>query len=199
MKTQFFTATASACTLSLLLAGTVIGQEATPGSEPGAAPGAPTGAPQEPAIGEADRESGIAPQPQEGASIDEAAYTVSDLMDKDVRNAQDEELGKVQNLLVSEDGRVTHAVVGAGGVLGVGQDMYAVPWDQLQFSPDQEHVVLNVGKDQLSTEFSAFEEGQLEGGAGETPAESPAPGADPAQEPATSPAQEPAEQPQGIQ
>lgn len=179
MKTQLFAATASAATLSLLLVGAGFAQETTPGTDPGAAPPeAPAAtAPQEPAasepaIGQADRESATISEQQQGGSVDEAAYMISELMDKDVRNAQDEELGKVQNLLVSADGRITHAVVGAGGVLGVGQDMYAVPWDRLQFSPDQEHVVLNVPQDQLSTEFSAFEEAQLKGGGAQSPGES---------------------------
>lgn len=187
MKAHLFAVTASACSLSMLLVGSGLAQdpaqdEPPPGEPPAAAPQEPAGPPPE-GMAQPEEEMGApaseATAGAEGDPISEAAYMVSDLMDKDVRNAQDEELGQVQNLLVSEDGRVTHAVVGAGGVLGVGQDMYAVPWDRLQFAPDQEHVVLNIEQDQLSTEFSAFEESQIQGG------ESPAAGGagDPSQAP----------------
>lgn len=228
MKAHSLAATASACTLSMLLAGSALAQDPAQDEPPSGEP--PAAAPQEPSAGGADQggtmaqpegeagqpeggtmaqpegeagqpEDGTMAQPEgdmgapageatagaEGEPISEAAYMVSDLMDKDVRNAQDEELGQVQNLLVSEDGRVTHAVVGAGGVLGVGQEMYAVPWDRLQFSPDQEHVVLNVEQDQMSTEFSAFEESQVKGGESPEAGAEPAAGEDPAQAPEEAP------------
>jgi len=74
----------------------------------------------------------------------------SDLIGKEVRNTQDESLGKVSDLVVSLDsGRVPYAVIAHGGALGVGRTKTAVPLSDLQCSPDHKAVMLSATKDEL--------------------------------------------------
>jgi sporulation protein YlmC with PRC-barrel domain len=74
----------------------------------------------------------------------------SDIIGKDVRNAQDEHLGKVQDLIVSLDaGSVPYAVIAHGGALGIGRTKTAVPVNALQCSADGKKVMLSATKEEL--------------------------------------------------
>ncbi len=45
---------------------------------------------------------------------------------------QSDNIGDVNDLIVSEDGSVTNAIIGVGGFLGIGEKNVAVPFDQLK-------------------------------------------------------------------
>jgi len=45
---------------------------------------------------------------------------------------QSDNIGDVNDLIVSENGAITHAVIGVGGFLGIGEKNVAVPFDQLK-------------------------------------------------------------------
>jgi len=45
---------------------------------------------------------------------------------------ESDNIGDVNDLIVSEDGTITHAVIGVGGFLGIGEKDVAVPFDELQ-------------------------------------------------------------------
>jgi len=49
-------------------------------------------------------------------------------------NAQDENLGKVEDLLLDRVHRVAFAIVGRGGVLGVGENSIPIPWSKLSLA-----------------------------------------------------------------
>lgn len=84
-----------------------------------------------------------------------------------VNDAQGESLGEIEDLAVCpKTGKVTHAVVGAGGILGMGETKHVVPWQAFRVSlhapagtqPDQTtaagrlekpQITLNVSKDRL--------------------------------------------------
>ncbi len=85
-------------------------------------------------------------------------YEAKNLIGKDVRNDQGEKLGKIKNLVIDPSGRVTYAVLETGGIVGLGEKTYAIPWDRIHVSSDRKHMTLNVSKDQISSEFAAFEE-----------------------------------------
>lgn len=57
-----------------------------------------------------------------------------------VQNEQNERVGKVDDLIVAPDDRITMAIVSVGGFLGVGEKLVAVPWQQLRAEGD--HLVL---------------------------------------------------------
>ncbi|HEX6998172.1 MAG TPA: PRC-barrel domain-containing protein [Gammaproteobacteria bacterium] len=85
----------------------------------------------------------------------------SDLLDARVQNQQGEELGRVEDLVVSRDDDVTQAVIAVGGVLGVGEKRIAVPYEELRVSRDGETLLLARTREQLEAlpEYRAEERG----------------------------------------
>jgi sporulation protein YlmC with PRC-barrel domain len=49
-----------------------------------------------------------------------------------VYNEKDEKIGKVDDLIVAPDKKVSYAIVGAGGFAGLGKHDVAIPVDQLK-------------------------------------------------------------------
>ena len=46
-------------------------------------------------------------------------------------------------------GRIAYAVLSFGGFLGMGEKLFAVPWNALTVDEDQKQIVLNADKEQL--------------------------------------------------
>lgn len=106
-----------------------------------------------------------------------SSYQSKKLIGMTVENRQGEGLGEISQLIIDQDGNVTHVVLSAGGVLGVGGEEYLVSWDRLDLSKDRKHALIDVDKDNVSSEFSAFEIQEEERTPmQETPEESPAQG-----------------------
>ena len=67
-----------------------------------------------------------------------------------VINMQDEKLGKIEDIMLDvETGRVAYAVLSFGGFLGVGDKLFAVPWQSFQIDRDKKRFVLDVDKERL--------------------------------------------------
>src|SRR3954469_10728444 len=59
------------------------------------------------------------------------AYKASELIGASVHTANNEEKGKVKDLMVGADGRILYAAVSFGGFLGMGDKLFAVPLDAI--------------------------------------------------------------------
>jgi sporulation protein YlmC with PRC-barrel domain len=76
--------------------------------------------------------------------------TASDIIGKKVKNSHDEDLGKVQDIIVNLDsGRAPYAILSHGGTFGAGRTKTAVPLNSLQSSPDGKTLILSASKEQL--------------------------------------------------
>jgi hypothetical protein len=54
------------------------------------------------------------------------------LMGNDVYNRQDEDLGDIKEIMLDvPGGRISYAVLSFGGLLGMGEKLFAVPWEAL--------------------------------------------------------------------
>lgn len=74
----------------------------------------------------------------------------SELMGKNVKNQQGEDLGKVEDVLVNTNsGRVQYTVLSFGGFMGMGDKLFAFPLDAFDRSQQRDHLVLNVSKERL--------------------------------------------------
>jgi sporulation protein YlmC with PRC-barrel domain len=74
----------------------------------------------------------------------------SELMDKNVQNMQGEDLGSIDDLIITRNGQVAYLIVSKGGVLGMGEDNIPIPFRNAQFDPQQDAVILpNVSKQAL--------------------------------------------------
>lgn len=67
-----------------------------------------------------------------------------------VRNPQGEDLGKLEDIMIStEEGCIEYAVLSFGGVMGMGDKLFAIPWEALQIDTEAKEFVLDVPRDRL--------------------------------------------------
>jgi sporulation protein YlmC with PRC-barrel domain len=89
------------------------------------------------------------------------AVRAHDLLGVNVRNAAGEHLGKIEDMVVDPtSGKIRYAVLSFGGFLGMGNKLFAVPWDELKLVPKgttrggtqkEEYYILDVNKQALRT------------------------------------------------
>jgi len=78
--------------------------------------------------------------------------SASTLAGDTVRNAAGEDLGKVDEIMIDiPSGRVAYAVLSFGGVLGMGNKLFAVPWSALTVDEDEKCFILDVDKQTLES------------------------------------------------
>ncbi len=67
-----------------------------------------------------------------------------------VRNAADEDLGDIKDLMIDIDtGNVAYAVLSFGGWLGMGDKLFAVPWSAFTVDTANHYLILNVPKERF--------------------------------------------------
>lgn len=67
-----------------------------------------------------------------------------------IRNPQGESLGELKEIMLDTvNGKIAYAVVSYGGILGMGDKLFAVPWSSLTIDHENHQLVLNVSKDRL--------------------------------------------------
>ena len=67
-----------------------------------------------------------------------------------VVNRAGEKFGKIEELMLDlEKGRVAYAVLSFGGFMGMGEKLFAVPFEALKLDASREHFTLDVDKDKL--------------------------------------------------
>lgn len=69
----------------------------------------------------------------------------TNIIGKPVQNVQGRNLGKIEDFAIDEiDGSIRYAVLSFGGVLGLGEKYFAIPWEALSLSNDRKHFVLDL-------------------------------------------------------
>ena len=77
-----------------------------------------------------------------------------------VFNHQGEELGEIKEIMLDmRNGKVGYAVMSFGGFLGMGDKLFAVPWNALKLDARNHRFVLHVEKDRL-TDAPGFDKGR---------------------------------------
>jgi sporulation protein YlmC with PRC-barrel domain len=67
-----------------------------------------------------------------------------------VRNPAGEDLGKIRDIVIdAATGQVAYAVLAFGGVLGMGEKLFAVPWRSLTLNTRDHEFILNVDRGRL--------------------------------------------------
>jgi len=78
--------------------------------------------------------------------------SASTLAGDSVRNSAGEDLGKVDELMIDiPSGRVAYAVLSFGGVLRMGNKLFAVPWSSLAVDEDEKCFILDVDRKTLES------------------------------------------------
>ena len=74
----------------------------------------------------------------------------SKLIGEAVINRQNEDLGKIHELVIdAKDGRIAYAVLTFGGFMGLGNKLFAMPWKAFDFATTENKLVLDVDKEKL--------------------------------------------------
>lgn len=74
------------------------------------------------------------------------------LIGNDVYNHQDEDLGNIKEIMVDvADGHISYAVLSYGGILGMGEKLFAIPWDALTLDTENKRFTLDVSKRRLES------------------------------------------------
>lgn len=75
-------------------------------------------------------------------------FRASKVRGSTVLNENDESIGKIDDIIISSDGKSPFVILSVGGFLGIGDHLVALPYDSLKFADDK--IVLPGGtKDQL--------------------------------------------------
>jgi hypothetical protein len=74
------------------------------------------------------------------------------LTGEDVYNELEEKLGDIKEFMLDmSTGEVAYAVLSFGGIMGIGEKLFAVPFDALKLDTANKRFILNVDKDRLQT------------------------------------------------
>lgn len=72
------------------------------------------------------------------------------LIGTQVVNFQNEDLGVLEEIMIDiHSGHVAYAVLSFGGILGIGDKLFAVPWTALTIDTEREKIVMDANKSLL--------------------------------------------------
>ncbi len=80
-------------------------------------------------------------------------FRTSKLAGLNVRNMQGEELGEINDFVINlKTGKVEYAAMSVGGVLGIGNKLFALPFSKLKFDHGQDEMffVLDMPKEKIA-------------------------------------------------
>jgi sporulation protein YlmC with PRC-barrel domain len=100
---------------------------------------------------------------QEGEAIlSQKGFRASKIIDHTVKNGQGEELGEVDDFIMSRNGKIKKVVLSVGGFLGIGDRLVAVPFRSLQITGGD--IFYKITREQLEKHpaFSFKDEGLYE-------------------------------------
>lgn len=67
-----------------------------------------------------------------------------------VVNPQGETLGEIEAIMLDvRGGRIAYAVLAVGGMLGIGEKFFAIPWRSLTLDTDNKQFILDVDRERL--------------------------------------------------
>ena len=68
----------------------------------------------------------------------------------EVKNSAGENLGEIEHIMLDvPSGRIAYAVMSFGGILGIGEKLFAIPWSALTLDTEEKCFRLDVGKERL--------------------------------------------------
>ncbi|MGH6959077.1 MAG: PRC-barrel domain-containing protein [Dongiaceae bacterium] len=123
---------------------------------PGTLPAAPEAAP------EATVEAPAVEPPPSDAIITAESTTdlrADKLIGMTVYNSAGEEVGKVDDILLDKEGKVSGVVLDVGGFLGLGGKSVGIAWKEVSVAPEQDAMQIAYSKEQLQVapEFRTLE------------------------------------------
>ncbi|MEN6465494.1 MAG: PRC-barrel domain-containing protein [Syntrophaceae bacterium] len=88
----------------------------------------------------------------EQSDISPEVLSATSIIGDTIRNHQGEDLGDIEELMINlRDGCIAYAVLSFGGIAGLGDKLFAIPWKALQLRPEEHAFVLDIRKEKLET------------------------------------------------
>jgi sporulation protein YlmC with PRC-barrel domain len=78
------------------------------------------------------------------------AVDAEKLIGRTIENANGDNVGEIESVVIDQDGKVRYVIAGVGGFLGIGEKNVALEWEDLTISENGEKVVTAATKDQLA-------------------------------------------------
>ncbi|MDO9318358.1 MAG: PRC-barrel domain-containing protein [Gammaproteobacteria bacterium] len=76
--------------------------------------------------------------------------SVDSLVGNKVYNLQEDDLGGIKDIMLDmHDGRVAYAVLSFGGIFGMGEKLFAVPWNGLKLDTVNKRFILDADREKL--------------------------------------------------
>lgn len=74
----------------------------------------------------------------------------SEVIGYSVQNLEGQELGKIEELVIDpQSGQVVYAALSTGGFLGMGDKLFAIPWETMKLMPEKQSFSVDVTKETL--------------------------------------------------
>jgi sporulation protein YlmC with PRC-barrel domain len=160
MKSKLLSAVAMP---ALLAVGAATAFAQTPPPSPSPDPAAPTEKMPEPSPAPAPAPSVTDPAPSPSATPSAGTFSATQAADEwrssklvglGVYNSANERVGDINDLILGPDGKITNAVIGVGGFLGMGEKLVAIAFSDLQLNRDADgtmRVTVNSTKEALES------------------------------------------------
>jgi sporulation protein YlmC with PRC-barrel domain len=80
------------------------------------------------------------------------------VINEKVKSNDNENLGKIEEIMIEKSsGEVQYVVLSFGGILGMGEKLFALPWNSIHYSPEEKCFILNVAKKTLENNPTGFD------------------------------------------
>jgi sporulation protein YlmC with PRC-barrel domain len=77
-------------------------------------------------------------------------WLATGVMNNRVRNSGGEDLGKIEDLVIDpQSGNVDYAILSFGGVLGMGNKLFPIPWSAIGMAPSRDYFIVDIDKESL--------------------------------------------------
>lgn len=87
---------------------------------------------------------------RESVATFKRVMSASTLAGDDIYNDREEKLGRVEEIMLDVvDGRVSYVVLSFGGFIGMGNKLFAIPWQAFRLDEANRRFILDVPKETL--------------------------------------------------
>lgn len=80
----------------------------------------------------------------------QSILSATTLIGDPVKNYDGDDLGKIEELMIDlQSGRIAYAVLSIGGFLGIGDKLFAIPWELLTVNQEEKCFELDIDEETL--------------------------------------------------
>lgn len=88
----------------------------------------------------------------QATTISRNLVKTAEIIGTPVMNTAGENLGEIKEIVLDKlTGKVQYAVLAFGGILGLGDKLFALPWEVLSYDETEDAFILNIDKEILKT------------------------------------------------